>query len=211
MSEHQDAAAAGTLYCVSAPSGAGKTSLVKALIEDLEDVQVSVSHTTRAPRPGEQDGVDYNFVSAQVFESMVAEGQFLEYARVFDNSYGTSRRWVEQRLTSGTDVILEIDWQGARTVRAAFPDCVGVFVLPPSRAALQARLDARGQDSAEVIGQRMAQAVAEMMHYHEYDYVVINDDFSLALWQLRAIFVAQRQRLAVQRVRQAALLAELLE
>jgi guanylate kinase len=198
-----------TLYIVAAPSGAGKTSLVKALLEVDPHVVVSVSHTTRAMRPGEQDGVDYNFVDVAQFEALVAEHRFLEYAKVFDNYYGTSRDWVETTLAAGKDVILEIDWQGARIVRQAFAEAVGIFILPPSRQALEERLRGRGQDSDEIIARRMQDAKGEISHYDEFDYVVINDVFDDALFDLRAI-VAARRRLRTQQPQLAARVAELL-
>ncbi len=150
----------GTLYIVSAPSGAGKTSLVKALLERVEGISVSVSHTTRAPRPGERDGQDYHFIDRERFEALVAAGEFLEHAQVFGNFYGTARATLVEQLQAGEDVILEIDWQGARQVHAAFPEAVKVFILPPSREALYRRLRARGQDSEAVIARRMAEAVS---------------------------------------------------
>ncbi len=202
--------AQGTLYIVSAPSGAGKTSLVRALCERLEDVVMAVSHTTRAPRPGEVDGVDYHFVSRERFEHMVRAGEFLEHAEVFGNFYGTSRRAVEAELAAGRDVILEIDWQGARQVREQMPEALSIFILPPSRAALEERLTGRGQDSREVIEGRMARAMAEMRHYDEYDYLVINDDFAVALEDLVTIFRAGRLRTVVQAERHRALIAALL-
>jgi len=199
-----------TLYIVSAPSGAGKTSLVQALGESTEEAVVSVSHTTRAPRQGERDGIDYHFVSRAAFEAMVNRGAFLEHARVFDNYYGTSGDWVEAQLEAGTDIILEIDWQGARQIRRQLPQACSIFILPPSRAALARRLQGRGQDGEEVIARRMQDAQAQMSHYDEFDYVVINDDFATALSELRAILLARRLRLAPQRRRRAALLADLL-
>jgi len=199
-----------TLYVVSAPSGAGKTSLVKALVDATPGVTVSVSHTTRAPRPGEQDGINYHFVSKATFETMMGQGVFLEHALVFDNYYGTSGDWVNAQLEAGADVILEIDWQGARQVRQRLPQACGIFVLPPSRAALEQRLRGRGQDSEDVIARRMRDAQAEMSHYGELDYLVINDDFATALGELRAIVLARRLVLAAQRQRHAALLADLL-
>jgi guanylate kinase len=203
--------ATGTLYIISAPSGAGKSSLVKALLESAGDgLALSVSHTTRAPRPGEVDGSDYHFTSIERFRAMVAAGSFLEHAQVFDNFYGTSRSAVESQLAAGHDVILEIDWQGARTVRARLPDTVSLFVLPPSRAALAERLAARGQDDAQVIARRMRDAVSEMSHYDEYDYLIINDLFDQARDDLAAIIRARRMRLAPQAQRHAALLASLL-
>jgi guanylate kinase len=199
-----------TLYIVSAPSGAGKTSLVKALVEATPAVTVSVSHTTRAPRPGEQDGVNYHFVSKAAFETMVGQDVFLEHAPVFDNYYGTSGDWVSAQLQAGTDVILEIDWQGARQVRQRMPQACSIFILPPSRAALEQRLRGRGQDGEDVIARRMRDAQAEMSHYGEFDYLVINDDFATALGELRAILVARRLVLWAQQRRQGALLADLL-
>jgi guanylate kinase len=201
----------GTLFIISAPSGAGKTSLVKALLERVADVVVSVSHTTRKPRAGEQGGVDYHFVSKAEFETMVAAAEFLEHAQVFDNSYGTSRVAVAEQLEAGRDVILEIDWQGARQVRRAAPQAVGVFILPPTRATLRERLTARGQDSEQVIERRMRDAISEMSHYDEYQFLVFNDDFEQAVAELQALFVAQRLRREAQEQRHAAGLRALLE
>ncbi len=201
----------GTLYVVSAPSGAGKTSLVRALLESCDFVAMSVSHTTRAPRPGEMDGVDYHFVDLSTFERMAEEGAFLEHARVFDNRYGTSRSEVERLLGAGRDVILEIDWQGARQVREKMPGTVGIFILPPSLEALEERLRQRGQDSDEVIARRMRDARSEAAHWNEYDYLVINNRFDTALDELRAIFLARRQRREVQQVVHAELIASLVE
>jgi guanylate kinase len=191
--------AGGTLYIISAPSGAGKSSLLRALLESgrVDGVEISVSHTTRAARPGEVDGVDYHFVDMPAFEAMVAADDFLEHARVFDNCYGTSRSAVETRLAGGVDVILEIDWQGARRVRELLPAAVSVFILPPTRAALEARLTGRGQDDAAVIARRMRDAVSEMSHYSEYDYLVINDDFQQAVDDLVAIFSGAGDALAL--------------
>jgi guanylate kinase len=199
----------GTLYIVSAPSGAGKTSLVRALLERTGGIEVSVSHTTRPPRPGERDGVDYHFVSTGEFEAMVERGEFLEHARVFGNQYGTSRVAVEERLREGVDVILEIDWQGARQARKAFSDPVGIFILPPSREALRERLSGRGQDSAEVIDRRMHEAESEMSHWREYDFLVINDRFEQALAEIQAIVQARRLSVARQARLHGALLEEL--
>ena len=187
----------GTLYVVSAPSGAGKTSLVKALLDQVDFLSVSVSHTTRACRTGEQDGVDYHFVTPEIFESMVKNRDFLEYAEVFGNYYGTARSDVDRLLGQGTDVLLEIDLQGARQVRAAAPDSTSIFILPPSRDTLEQRLQSRGQDDAQVIEQRMARAVDEMSHYQEYDYLVINDNFEAAVQDLWAIVKARRLRRAI--------------
>jgi len=182
----------GTLYIVSAPSGAGKTSLVKELLDRDRKIMVSVSHTTREPRWGEENGVAYNFVSNEEFDELIGRGAFLEYAEVFTNKYGTSQLWVQDQLAKGLDVILEIDWQGAQQVRRLMPDCRSIFILPPSREELERRLHGRGTDSHEVIAGRMAQAISEMSHYGEYDYLVINDDFQTAAQELHAIFLAHR-------------------
>lgn len=184
----------GTLFIISAPSGAGKTSLLKALMVDTQNVVVSVSHTTRAKRPGEIEGRDYHFVNQAQFLSMVESSAFLEHAKVFDNYYGTSQQHVEQQLLQGHDVILEIDWQGARQVRKIFPDSLSVFVLPPSSEALAERLRNRAQDNDEVIARRMKDAVNEMSHYAEFDYLLVNDDFDKALQELRCVFAANRLR-----------------
>jgi len=200
----------GSLYIFAAPSGAGKTSLVKALVETTANIEVSVSHTTRAPRPGEVDGVNYHFTDVAAFQAMVAQGAFLEHARVFDNYYGTARANIEQRLAAGVDVILEIDWQGARQVREQFPDSIGIFILPPSRQALEERLRGRGQDGDEVIARRMRDAESEISHYGEFDYLVINDDFATALVELAAIVTAQRLRTRVQAGRHQQMLQALL-
>lgn len=200
----------GTLYVISAPSGAGKTSLVKALLEQDKQVCVSVSHTTRDMRPGEVDGKDYNYVAMDQFNSMIEQGQFLEFAEVFTNKYGTSQVWVEQQLQQGMDVILEIDWQGAQQVRRLMPDCVSVFILPPSTEALRERLTGRGQDGEEVINHRMSEALSEMSHYNEYDFLIINDQFDVALQDMQAVFSARRLELSRQQIKQTALLAGLL-
>ncbi|BAU77266.1 guanylate kinase [Metapseudomonas furukawaii] len=200
----------GTLYIVSAPSGAGKTSLVKALIDAEPNIRVSVSHTTRGMRPGEVDSVNYHFVSREKFVQMLEHGDFLEHAEVFGNLYGTSQSWVLQTLAEGHDLILEIDWQGAQQVRHLMPQARSIFILPPSQDALRQRLDNRGQDSADVIEQRMREAVSEMSHYVEYDYLVINDDFATALDDLKAIFRANQLRHDAQQVRHGILLAQLL-
>ena len=184
--------AQGTLFIVSAPTGAGNTSLVRELIESLDGIQVSVSHTTRERREGEVDGVNYHFVDVPAFEAMIEHGDFFEYARVFDNYYGTSRRSVEAMLAAGQDVILEIDWQGARQVRKQLPDAVSVFILPPSREELERRLASRGTDEHAVIARRMRDAVEEMTHHDEYDYLVINDDFTTALRELQSLVIARR-------------------
>lgn len=185
----------GILYTVSAPSGAGKTSLVNALVESNTEVCVSVSHTTRAIRPGEVDGVNYHFVSREEFDTMLSEGAFLEHAQVFNNLYGTSRNWVMETLNTGLDVILEIDWQGAKQVREQLPDTVSVFILPPSLAALRQRLTGRGQDNEEVIQARMDGALDEISHYTDADYLIINDDFTTALAQFQALITSQTLRL----------------
>lgn len=191
---------AGTLFIVAAPSGAGKTSLVRALLEAEQDILVSVSHTTRPPRPGERDGVDYHFVTPETFQAMVREDAFLEHATVFDHCYGTSRHWVLEKLTQGLDVILEIDWQGARQVKSQLHDAVGIFILPPSRETLQRRLTGRNQDSASTIARRMRDAQSEMSHYDEFDYLVVNDIFERALQELRAVVLARRLRMAVRKL-----------
>ena len=203
-------ATTGTLYIVSAPSGAGKTSLVKALIEAQEQIRVSVSHTTRAMRPGEVDGVNYHFVAREAFIEMLERDEFLEHAEVFGNLYGTSQRWLEQTLKEGYDLILEIDWQGAQQVRRLMPQAKSIFILPPTQEALRQRLDNRGQDSDEIIDGRMREAVNEMSHYVEYDYLIINDDFAHALDDLKAIFRANQLQQKRQQVRFGKLLAELL-
>lgn len=200
----------GTLYTVSAPSGAGKTSLVNALIEQDLPIQVSISHTTRTIRPGETGGVNYHFVDEAKFLAMLEQTAFLEHAKVFDNYYGTSQLWVEETLAEGIDVILEIDWQGAAQVRKLMPDAIAIFILPPSKAALEQRLTGRGQDSQETIDKRMSEAQSEMSHYVEADYIVINDDFDTALAQLKAIFMAQRNTLAHQQQAHQTLLKDLL-
>ncbi len=200
----------GQLYVISAPSGAGKTSLVKALRETLPGIAVSVSHTTRAMRPGEVDGVHYHFVDHPTFERMVEHGDFLEHARVFDNYYGTSKAAVEVSLAAGQDVILEIDWQGAQQVRTLFPETRGIFILPPAREVLESRLRDRGQDGEEVIARRMRDAVTEMRHYDEFDYVVVNDVFDEALHELACIFRAERLRLARAQAQHATLIQSLL-
>lgn len=200
----------GTLYTVSAPSGAGKTSLVQALIEQDLSIQVSISHTTRIIRPGETDGVNYHFVDQSIFLAMLEQTAFLEHAKVFDNYYGTSQQWVKETLAKGLDVILEIDWQGAAQVRKLMPEAVAIFILPPSKIALEQRLTGRGQDSQEIIDKRMSEAQNEMSHYVEADYLVINDDFNAALTELAAIFIAQRNTQSNQQLTRQMLLKELL-
>lgn len=202
--------AKGTLYTVSAPSGAGKTSLVKALIDNSEGIKVSVSHTTRASRPGEQDGLNYHFVSQEAFMGMLEQAAFLEHAKVFDNFYGTSKTWVEDTLKQGTDVILEIDWQGAQQVRKQLPDTVGIFILPPSESTLRERLTQRGQDDGSIIERRMRDARNEIEHYVESDYLIINDNFDVALSEFKSIITARRLTLEKQQQRHQSLLTGLL-
>jgi guanylate kinase len=200
----------GTLFTVSAPSGAGKTSLVRALVDRCPDIRVSVSHTTREVRPGEQDGVSYHFVTDAVFQSMLERGAFLEHARVFNHCYGTSQEWVDEQLAAGRDVILEIDWQGAGQIKRLRPQAVSVFILPPSRQALLERLTTRGRDQQDIIQQRMNQAVHEISHYPEADFIVVNDDFETALEELFCVVRAQRLRVDLQVVKLEDLLRELL-
>jgi len=188
----------GTLFIVSAPSGAGKTSLLKELAAADPRLDISVSHTTRAKRPGEEDGSDYHFVNQADFLRMMGEGAFMEHAQVFDNYYGTAEAEVKGHLEAGQDVVLEIDWQGARQVRKRMPEAISIFILPPSPQALLERLSARGQDSEAVIARRMRDAKNEMSHYAEYDYLVINDDFSAALKELDAIVCSLRLRQSIQ-------------
>lgn len=198
------------LFIVSAPSGAGKTSLLRELVPADDRLVVSVSHATRPMRPGEQDGTHYHFVSVERFLELVGEGAFLEHAQVFDNYYGTSEAAVRNQLARGLDVVLEIDWQGARQVRQRFADAVSIFVAPPSIDALRQRLSGRGQDSEAVVERRMADARSELSHYAEYDYLVINDDFHVALAELRAIVTAERLREPRQSARFSAALAGML-
>lgn len=197
----------GTLYTVSAPSGAGKTSLVNALIQRCPELLVSVSHTTRPIRPGETHGVDYHFIDEAGFLAMLEKAEFLEHARVFGNLYGTSSVWVEEQLQAGRDVILEIDWQGAQQIGKLRPDAKAIFILPPSRAALEQRLNDRGQDDPETIAARMKEAEQEISHYVESDFLVVNQDFDQALAELEAIVVSQRLRTS----RQLSVLSEMLE
>lgn len=201
----------GNLYIISAPSGAGKTSLISALLESVgSGLVLSISHTTRKPRPGEVDGRDYHFVEIRTFQRMIEDDAFLEYAEVFDNFYGTSRRGIETQLSQGLDVILEIDWQGAQQVRQVLPEAVSIFILPPSRQALEERLRDRGQDDAAIIERRMRDAVDEMSHYREYEYLVINDVFQAALNELSSIIHSYRLQQPAQSARHATLLASLL-
>jgi guanylate kinase len=195
-------AGAGTLFVVSAPSGAGKTTLVKLLMERDQQVRHSVSCTTRAPRPGEQDGREYNFIDIATFAAMRDRGEFLEWAEVHGNFYGTSRVWLAEQMQSGSDMLLEIDWQGAQQVRRLFPAAVTIFILPPSVAELERRLRGRGQDAEEVIQRRVAAALGEMRHVGEFDFAIINNDLPLALDDLAAAVRAARLRVANQRARQ---------
>ena len=200
----------GTLFVVAAPSGAGKSTLVNALLEREPDISLSISHTTRPPRVGEQYGRHYFFVERTDFEKEIAEGIFLEHAEVHSNLYGTSRTTVDTLLSQGCDVLLEIDWQGARQIRRSKPDCVSVFILPPSRPELERRLRGRGSDSAEVIARRLHNSREEIAHAHEFDYIIVNDNFDTALDDLQGIVRATRQRSALQLKRHEALIEELL-
>lgn len=205
----------GNLFILSAPSGAGKSSLIKALLAkslnaNANPLQVSVSHTTRDPRPGEVDGEHYHFVSREAFELLIAQNAFFEYAEVFGNYYGTSRITIEHTLSKGIDVFLDIDWQGARQVKEQMPDTCSIFILPPSATALRERLVSRGQDAQSVIEKRMQEAVSEMSHYDEFDFVLVNDDFSTALDELNCVVQAQRLRKTRQKLQQRALIADLL-
>lgn len=195
----------GTLYIVSAPSGAGKTSLVKALLKTDPAIRLSVSYTTRPPRPGETDGRDYHFVSRPRFEEMLADGEFLEHAEVYGNFYGTSRGSISRDLLAGHDILLEIDWQGAEQVRAHFPESASIFILPPSFSALRTRLAGRGQDSDEVIERRLAAAAHDVAHAVAFDYIIVNDDFDHALQDLVAVTRSIRLEAARQMKRHAAL------
>ena len=202
----------GTLYIVSAPSGAGKSSLINALLETnpTYDMKVSVSHTTRGMRPGEENGVHYNFVSVEEFTDLVEQSAFLEHAEVFSNYYGTSRPWIEQQLNNGIDVFLDIDWQGARQIRKLMPAAKSLFILPPSKEELERRLNTRGQDSEAVIARRMEEARSEISHYNEYDYVIVNDDFDVALIDFKAIIRAERLKQDKQTAKHRSMLTALL-
>jgi guanylate kinase len=200
----------GRLYVISAPSGAGKTSLVKALLASEPRLRLSISHTTRTRRPTEVEGREYHFVSKPQFAELVKRGEFLEHAQVFDNNYGTSRAFVESQLAQGHDVLLEIDWQGARQVRRAMPDCVSIFVLPPARQALAERLARRATDTDEVIRRRLKDAAGDMSHYNEFDYVVVNDAFDKATSDLKRIIEGQGEDLESNRPELKPLLEELL-
>ena len=198
------------LFVVAAPSGGGKTSLINALIDQDKQVRLSVSHTTRPPRPGEQDGVHYHFIDETAFLNLAARDAFLEHARVFDHHYGTGREAVEQQLASGYDVILDIDWQGARQIRASFPSCCSVFIVPPSLEVLRQRLTARGQDSEAVIQRRMRDARAEISHWSEFDFLIINDNFEEALTDLHSIIRDGKLSRPVDNRQRREILAELL-
>ncbi len=190
----------GQLFTVSAPSGAGKTSLVRQLVERIPDLQVSVSHTTRKIRNGEVDSRDYFFINKAHFEKMIANDEFLEYARVFDNYYGTSKQTVEDTLSKGVDVLLEIDWQGASQIKKNLPAALSIFILPPSRKALINRLEGRGQDSEEIIARRTEEAVKEMRQFDAADYLIINDNFEVALEELMSLVIASRLTLKRQQI-----------
>lgn len=200
----------GNLYIVAAPSGGGKTSLVRYLIETLDSIEVSVSHTTRAMRPGERNGVDYFFVNEEEFIGMVNENAFIEHARVFNHLYGTSTAQIAGRLAQGIDVVLDIDWQGAEQIRRSFPDAISIFIIPPSLEELKSRLMNRRQDKDEVISERMKKAQDELSHYPEFDYLIVNDNFEHAASDLEAIVVANRLRMARQVKKQVKLLSFLL-
>ncbi len=200
----------GTLYVISAASGAGKTSLVSAVLDQVPDIEVSVSHTTRAPREGEVDGVNYHFIDSDRFQAMIEAGDFFESASVFGNMYGTSRQHIQEQLLKGKDVILEIDWQGARQIRQLMADCKSIYIVPPSIATLRERLTTRGQDDEAVIDKRMHEAVSEMSHYAEFEYLVVNDKFDEARDNLAAIILGERMLLEHQQHKYAELLAELL-
>ncbi len=199
----------GNLYIVSAPSGAGKTSLVRALLEQDRAIRLSVSYTTRAARPGEEEGIHYHFISQDEFKRRLEAGDFLESAEVYGNHYGTSHSWVVSQLEQGHDILLEIDWQGAQQVRKLLPQAITIFILPPSLQALRERLSGRGQDSQNIIDARMKTARDEVSHAPEFDYVIINDDFYAALQDLAAVTRAERLRAAVQLRRQQDLISQL--
>lgn len=199
----------GNVFIVSAPSGAGKTSLVKTLLEADPRVKLSVSYTTRAPRPGEADGVHYHFVSMDEFMAILNRGDFLESAEVYGNRYGTSQRWIEAQVASGVDILLEIDWQGAAQVRKLMPQAISIYILPPSPAALRERLTGRGQDSEAIIAGRLAAAREDMSHVYEFDYVIINDEFATAAAELQAVVRASRLTLAKQMAKNGALIESL--
>ena len=200
----------GSLFIVSAPSGAGKTSLVKALLEEHANLRVATSYTTRECRPGEIDGVNYHFVTQSKFHQMIADGEFVEHAEVFGNFYGTSQKQILELLSDGSDAILEIDWQGAKQIRKMMPEATSIFILPPSRQALQQRLEKRGQDADSVIQARMAASIEEISHYVEFDFIIVNDDFSEAMHQLQAIIEVKRLEIAAQTQRLSVMIEGLL-
>ena len=200
----------GHLFIVAAPSGAGKTTLVRLLLENDPGIRLSISTTTRAPRPGEQDGREYHFGNVQDFIERVSRGEFLEWAEVHGNYYGTSKGWITREVSVGHDVLLEIDWQGAQQVRKSFPEAISIFILPPSLETLKERLSERGTDSAEIIARRIAAARDEMRHVDEFDYVIINDDLQQALTDLRSVVGASRLQYQTQRQRHSSLFAKLL-
>ena len=200
----------GNLYIVAAPSGGGKTSLVKHLITSLNNIEVSISHTTRAMRPGERDGIDYFFINQDKFLNMVNENQFIEHAQVFNNFYGTSVEQISKRLKQGIDIVLDIDWQGSKQIKHLFPDAVGIFIVPPSLEELKQRLMNRRQDNHEIISDRMKKAQDEMSHYPEFDYLVVNDNFNHAASELEAIVIANRLTMKAQVNKQVKLLSFLL-
>ena len=201
----------GTLFIVAAPSGAGKSSIVNACLARDRNISLSISFTSRPPRPGERHAEHYHFVDDAEFQRMIAAGDFFEHARVHGDWKGTARQSVEPQLAAGRDVLLEIDWQGARQVRASVPDAVGIFILPPSRAALDERMRKRGQDSEEVMARRLAAAREEMSHYDEFDYVIVNEDFEAAVAEMCAVFTASRLRREAQALRHGGLIAALLD
>ena len=194
MINHHPETNCGMLYILSAPSGAGKTSLVKALLEEIDFIEVSVSYTTRVKRLGEREGIDYHFIAKEKFKQMIEEGLFIEYAEVFGHYYGTSKLHIKEKMQAGIDIILEIDWQGAQQVNTQFFQCTTVFILPPSRNELLSRLQERGQDAIEIIEQRMSEAKEQISHYKEFDYLIINDQFAHALGELKALIHAFRLR-----------------
>jgi len=200
----------GNLFVVSSPSGAGKSSLISALLAKHADMKVSVSHTTRAPRPGEVDGVHYHFTDVATFKRLIQEDEFYEWAEVFGNYYGTSKSAINEQLEQGIDVFLDIDWQGAEQMRKLVPNIITLFILPPSKQELESRLNKRGQDSQEVIGGRMAQAKSEMSHYNEYDFVMVNDDFEQTLVDFEQIVLSHRLKIDNQQSKFADLINELL-
>jgi len=200
----------GTLFIISAPSGAGKTSLIKELLKTVNNVELSISHTTRAQREGEINGKDYHFVDNTVFQEMINNNQFIEHAHVFNNNYGTSSSHIQENLKTGKNILLEIDWQGAEQVIKTFPQAQTIFILPPSKQELRQRLNSRGQDSEDIIDARMEQAVNEMIHYKQYDFIVVNNDFDHALDELKAIFVADSLKKHHQLIKLEHLITDLL-